>query len=140
MLLRTALVLLLWGPSVALGGEVTEVSEPEKGSPQEAVRESLLMMKNQKGEEWMTKWCTPHACANEAQKADLRRFMLKQAQLTSKNCLHGENDALRIKEIKGDPEADTKMAISLECTHTRYPPPAVVEKVEGKWYVTSIPW
>lgn len=139
MLLRTALLLIMWTPN-AQAGDVTEVTAPEKGSPQEAVRESLIMMKNQKGEEWLTTWCTPSACETETQKVDKRRFMLKQAQLTSKNCLYGEQDALHVKEIKGNPETDDKLAISLECSHTRFPPPAVVEKVEGKWYVTSIPW
>ena len=139
---RTAVLagLLSLFASSALAGEIREVTETEAGSYEEALRESLLLMKAGDTKTWMSKWCTPIRCSNEAQREELEAYMLKQATQSSKNCLHGETDTVQIKSVKGDPAADDKLSVTLVCTHTKYPPPAVLEKVEGKWYVTSIPW
>ena len=140
MLLRSALALFLLAPVTARADEIREVTTTEKGSPEEAVRESILLMKDGKADAWMSQWCTPKRCETSRQKDDLKKYMLKQAQLKSHNCLHGDDQAIRIKSVNGDPKTDAKLSIFLECTHTQHTPPAVLEKVEGKWYVTSIPW
>ncbi len=142
MLARALCSILLLASAPALADDATPATEikPETATPEQAVRASLILMKEQKAEEWIKTWCTPSRCATEKQKEDLRRYMLKQAQLTSKNCLHGEHDELKIKSVEGDPATDDKVSIRVECTHSSYPPPAVVEKVNGRWYVTSIPW
>ena len=143
MLLRTVLTVLLLAPVSALAEdtpEIREVTAPEKGSPEEAVRESILLLMDGKADEWIKTWCTPARCQNKRQTDDLKKYMLKQAQLKSKNCLHGDDKALHISETKGNPDTDSKMSIRLKCSHTQFPPPAVLEKVDGKWYVTSIPW
>ncbi len=115
-------------------------SGPAAGTPEQVLRDSLLMMKAQKGTEWMDTLCTPGRCKTEFQRSELERYMLKQAQSTSKNCLHGDKDELQVKSVKGDPAADAKISITLVCSHSQYPPAAVLEKVDGKWYVTNIPW
>ena len=114
--------------------------DPATATPEQAVRQSLILMKQGKPDEWIKTWCTPARCETTKQKEELKQYMLKQAQQSSKNCLHGDEDALEVKGVKGDPETDPKVSITLKCTHTEYPPPAVVEKVDGRWYVTSIPW
>lgn len=128
---------LAWLVALALGGEVVA---PEKGSPEEALRESLILIKAGNAVGWMDTWCTPGKCASTDQRLELQAYMLKQALVSSKNCLHGESDALQIKSVKGNPETDARLSITLVCSHTAYPPPAVLEKVDGKWYVTTIPW
>lgn len=135
----TALFALLAAP-LAHADEPKEITAPEAGSPEEALRESLILMKKHEPRKWMDTWCTPSRCANPLQREDLEKYMLKQAQEGSKHCLFGDNDAMKIKKIKGDPAADEKLTITLVCSHTEYPPPALLEKVEGKWYVSTIPW
>lgn len=122
---------------VAVGGEIVD---PADGTPEKALRDTLILIKAGKSTEWMDTLCTPGRCASTEQREELQAYMLKQALVSSKNCLHGETDALQVKSVKGNPATDAKVSITLVCTHTAYPPPAVLEKVDGKWYVTSIPW
>lgn len=113
---------------------------PAKGSPEEAIRESLLLMKAGETAKWMDTWCVPAKCKDEASRQELEAYMLKQATKTAGNCLHGDEGSIQVTSVKGDPATDSKLSIRLACTHTKYPPPAVVEKVDGKWYVSAIPW
>lgn len=140
-LIKGSLLAALFVPLLAFAADI--LSKPAAGSPEEAVLESLKLMRDGKADEWMSKWCQPGHCDTEGQKEDLRAHMLKQAMMSSKNCLYKDAaglDGIKIKRVSGDPAKDTAIKLYVECTHTQYPPPAALIKVDGAWKVTSIPW
>lgn len=139
--IRGALLAAILVPLAAIAADI--VSKPAAGSPEEAVLETLKLMRDGKADEWMAKWCQPGHCDSEGQKEDLRAHMLKQAMLSSKNCLYKDAagaDGIKVKRVAGNPATDSAIKLYVECTHTQYPPPAALVKVDGAWKVSSIPW
>lgn len=131
---------LLFVPMTALAGDGDPISNPPAGSIEETIRSSLILIRDNKLDEWMKTWCDPMRCSTDQQKDDLRRYGLARAQKDAANCLHGKDDAIVIKRWRGDPAKDDTVTVYIACEEGRLPVPSTHTKVDGKWKVASFSW
>ncbi len=130
------LVVLAAVPLVAIA------AAPAAGSPEEAIRESLLLLRDGKGEDFIRDWCAPERCPsdNAAALDGFRENALASALKSAKTCLHGDTDEVIVKRTKGDPAAEGPVTVFIQCQDGRMPTPATVKKIDGKWRVSSLSW
>lgn len=120
-------------------GPVT-VTTPAAGSPEEAVLESLKMLKAGNADKWMDTWCEPTRCSNQDQRNDMKNYSLKRAMADAATCLQGDkDDSILVKRVDGDPAKDTRIKVFIDCG-SPISTPATLLKVDGKWKVESQSW
>lgn len=119
---------------------VPAVSAPAAGSVQESVRESLRLIRDGKLDAWMDTWCQPIRCETQYQRDQLKQYGLARAQPDAARCLHGDDDAIVVSRIKGDPDTDDRVTVFIQCEPGRLPVPSTHVKVDGKWRVETFSW
>jgi hypothetical protein len=133
-------------PTVDVGVKATvkaapvTVTTPTAGSPEEAVLESLKMLKAGNADKWMDTWCEPTRCSNNDQREDMKNYALKRAMADAGSCLQGaKDDAIVVKRIDGNPATDTRIKVFIDCG-SPISTPATLLKVDGKWKIESQSW
>lgn len=116
------------------------VANPQAGSIEESVRESLKLIRDGKLDAWVRDWCDPQRCQTPAQIEDLKRYGLKRALTGAGKCLHGKEEAVDVVRWRGDPATDHMVTVYIQCEEGRMPVPSTHTKVDGKWKVSSFSW
>jgi len=119
---------------------VAMAAPPAAGSPEEAIRESLILLRAGKQDEWISRWCDADTLCTTMGVPDLKRFALTRAESGVKHCLHAPDDSIKVTRTEGDAAKDTVVKIWIKCEESRMPVPSTQKKVGERWVITSFSW
>lgn len=113
------------------------VKSPEAGTFQAALVDALNLLKDQKFDAWISKYCsTERLCHNKNSERDLKRYNLPAKARRAAACLREDGKGLDIQRIDDLGEDDKK--VFLNCEKTAMPVPFFLHKVDGKWVFGAI--
>lgn len=110
----------------------------KEGTPEFAIRSSLLLLRDGNVDGWVTQWCHPETCSDSTAVAELKRFGLTRATAQAGGCLVGDEDRVFVMSREGD-ENTGPLKVFVECKGRRHVP-STHALVDGKWLVTSFSW
>ena len=147
-----ALLVCMAAPHGALAGETVSVKtplgqtiqaekvvNPEKGTIEYQIIESLKQIRDGQFEAWRKTNCYPARCDTDIAWEQIKNFNLETSKKTAKFCLH-EGDSIWVTSRKGDPATDKQVKVFISCGEGRMPVPSTHEKLKDKWYVQVFSW
>lgn len=113
------------------------VKNPEAGTFQAALIDTLKMLKDNKFEDWIKKYCSKEKlCFNQNSERDLKRYNLPAKSRRANACLREDGAAIDIQRVEDISETEKK--VFLNCEKTAMPVPFFVVNEGGKWLFSSI--
>lgn len=79
-----------------------------------AIIETIQMTSAGELDAWITKYCDPTRCTDDARKEEWKAYQLKQANLRASACLH--DGAIKVKQRMGDAGTGQETRWFLTCT------------------------
>jgi hypothetical protein len=113
------------------------VKNPEAGTFQAAIVDSLKLLKDNKFDDWIRKYCSKEKlCFNQNSERDLKRYNLPAKSRRAAACLREDGAGIDIQRVEDISETEKK--VFLNCEKTAMPVPFYVVNEGGKWLFSSI--
>jgi len=103
-----------------------------------AVIESIQLLREQKFDNWISKYCDPQRCHDAQSKDEWKAYQLKQAGAHAKSCL-GEGDTLDVARWVGDLKEGKYGKVFVKCEGRQLPVPVELRQDDdGRIWISQL--
>ncbi|MFT7623112.1 MAG: hypothetical protein ACI9WU_002289 [Myxococcota bacterium] len=128
--ISAGLVLILALPAAA----ADTVDNPRPGTVHHALVEGLILVRDQKFQPFLDKYCHPDdLCFNANSRKSLLKYNLPALSRIGGKCLKGEGRTLKVTRTDGDPAKDDQIKLFVVCDPRGMPRPFTLKKKGSAW-------